>query len=60
MTVATISPCPALQKSTPFIPPFDAAEASIAARFGALDHRPAEGTLHIGGERYVLMRAESF
>ena len=44
----------------PFIPPFDAAEASIAERFNSLERRPDEGTLHVGGERYVLMRAESF
>jgi predicted hydrocarbon binding protein len=44
----------------PFAPPFDAAEQFVAGLFNKLERKPEAGTVHVGGERYVLMRAESF
>ncbi len=44
----------------PFVPPFDQAEQFVAGLFNAIDRNPSQGTLHVSGERYVLMRAESF
>ncbi len=44
----------------PFVPPFDHAEQFVAGLFNAIDRNPSQGTLHVSGERYVLMRAESF
>jgi predicted hydrocarbon binding protein len=42
-----------------FEPPFAQAEGYVERRFADFVRRPDKGTLHIGGERYVLMRAES-
>ena len=42
-----------------FVPPFQRAETFVEKLFDDFKRRPEEGTLHIGGERYVLMRAES-
>lgn len=44
----------------PFVPPFDQAEAFVSSLFNKLERNPSQGTLHVSGERYVLMRAESF
>lgn len=43
----------------PFAPLFDAAESYVRAHFEQLDRRPDRGTIHVGGERYVLVRASS-
>lgn len=42
-----------------FEPPFAAAEVYVEKLFADFVRRPSEGTLHVGGERYVLVRAES-
>jgi hypothetical protein len=42
-----------------FVPPFERAETFVEKLFDDFKRRPEEGTLHVGGERYVLMRAES-
>jgi hypothetical protein len=39
--------------------PFARAEADVSRLFSQFDRRPEQGTLHVGGERYVLLRAES-
>jgi predicted hydrocarbon binding protein len=44
----------------PFAPAFDTAEQFVAGLFNSLVRHPEEGTLRVSGERYVLMRAESF
>jgi hypothetical protein len=44
----------------PFAPLFDAAERFVGGLFQKLERLPENGTLHVGGDRYVLMRAESF
>ncbi len=44
----------------PFVPPFDQAEQFVSGLFNKLERNPSQGTLHVSGERYVLMRAESF
>lgn len=40
-------------------PPFARAENFVERLFQDFKRRPAEGTLHVGGDRYVLVRAES-
>lgn len=42
-----------------FEPPFERAEKFVEGLFSDFKRRPEDGTLHIGGERYVLVRAES-
>lgn len=42
-----------------FEKPFVHAEELVERRFQNFVRAPARGTVHIGGERYVLMRAES-
>ncbi len=42
-----------------FEPPFASAEAYVEKLFSEFERRPERGTIHVGGERYVLMRAES-
>jgi son of sevenless-like protein len=50
-------------KSAEVPPPFEAAfakaETYIERLFSDFQRRPEEGTIRIGGERYVLLRAES-
>jgi predicted hydrocarbon binding protein len=41
------------------VPTFEAAEAYVKKQFSQIDCRPDQGTIHIGGDRYVLARAES-
>ncbi len=41
-----------------FIPPFERAEGFVEKLFSQIERRPDKGTLHVGGERYVLVRAE--
>ncbi|HLM73011.1 MAG TPA: XylR N-terminal domain-containing protein [Polyangiaceae bacterium] len=43
----------------PFFGTFELAEVIVRKHFGDLQMRPAAGTVHVGGERYVLLRAES-
>ncbi len=43
----------------PFEPPFEKAEFYVEKLFSDIQRRPEKGTLHVGGERYVLMRCES-
>lgn len=42
-----------------FEPPFARAETFVEKLFNDFERRPEQGTLHVGGERYVLMRADS-
>ena len=42
-----------------FEPPFARAEQFVEKLFQDFRHRPEQGTLHISGDRYILMRAES-
>lgn len=42
-----------------FEPPFARAEQFVEKLFGDFHRRPEQGTLHISGDRYILMRAES-
>ena len=44
---------------TPFIPLFDAAESYVRSHFESFRREPERGTIHVGGERYVLVRAAS-
>lgn len=43
----------------PFVPLFDAAESYVRAHFDSLERAPERGTIHVAGERYVLVRAAS-
>jgi predicted hydrocarbon binding protein len=43
----------------PFAPLFDDAETYVREHFSALQMRPERGTIHVGDQRYVLVRAES-
>lgn len=40
-------------------PPFARAEKFVEQLFADFQRRPHEGTLHVGGDRYVLVRAQS-
>lgn len=42
-----------------FEPPFARAEQFVERLFADFSHRPEQGTLHVSGDRYILMRAES-
>ena len=42
-----------------FEPPFARAESFVQTLFADFRREPDKGTLHVGGDRYVLMRAES-
>ena len=42
-----------------FEPPFARAEAFVEKLFSQVERRPEQGTIHVGGERYVFVRAES-
>lgn len=44
----------------PFAGLFDHAESYVEGLFARFKREPSKGTLHIGEDRYVLMRAESF
>jgi predicted hydrocarbon binding protein len=41
-------------------PAFEFAQAMVRRLFADTVHAPDQGTIHIGGERYVLVRADSF
>jgi predicted hydrocarbon binding protein len=43
----------------PFTGLFDQAEAYVKAHFDKLERTPEKGTIHVGKERYVLIRGES-
>lgn len=43
-----------------FAPAFEFAQALVRRKFAEFAQEPEQGTLHIGDERYVLIRAESF
>lgn len=43
-----------------FVPPFARAEGFVEGLFSKFERNPEKGTLHVSGERYVLVRAESF
>ena len=43
----------------PFEPLFDEAEAYVKSAFDGLRRAPEKGTIHVGDERYVLVRAAS-
>lgn len=42
-----------------FQPLFEQAEAYVERLFSDFERRPERGTLHVGGERYVILRCES-
>ncbi len=42
-----------------FQPIFDSAESYVQKLFGDVVRKPEDGTIHIGGQRYVFMRCES-
>ena len=42
-----------------FMPPFARAESFVEKLFSDVQRAPERGTIHIGGDRYVLVRAES-
>ncbi len=42
----------------PFEPLFQVAEKYVDALFKEFKHEPSKGTIHIGGERYILIRGE--
>ena len=42
-----------------FEPPFARAETFVEKLFSDVQRAPERGTIHIGGDRYVLVRAES-
>jgi predicted hydrocarbon binding protein len=43
----------------PFVGLFDEAEKYVREYFDRLQRQPEKGTIHVGDERYVLVRAES-
>lgn len=43
----------------PFVPLFDDAERYVREYFDRLQRQPEKGTIHVGDERYVLVRAKS-
>ena len=53
MTLKTVN-CPA-----PFAPMFERAQEYVEEYFRSRNERPEEGTIVIGGERYILVRAAS-
>ncbi len=42
-----------------FEPPFARAEKFVETLFSDLVRAPEQGTIHVGGDRYVMVRAES-
>jgi hypothetical protein len=42
-----------------FEPPFARAEKFVEQLFADIQHAPEQGTIHVGGDRYVMIRAES-
>ncbi len=42
-----------------FEPPFAAAETYVEKLFDSVERKPSEGTIRVGGQRYVFMRCES-
>lgn len=43
-----------------FEPPFAKAEALVEEQFSRFRRDPSQGTLHVGDDRYILVRAEGF
>ncbi|MEM6993071.1 MAG: V4R domain-containing protein [Myxococcota bacterium] len=52
-------PLKAVRVPEPFAPPFEAAERYVEKLFTEFVRQPSEGTVHVGGDRYVMMRCES-
>lgn len=50
---------PSFRVPEPFKPIFDKAETYVDKLFSDVVRKPEEGTIHIGGQRYVLVRCES-
>ncbi len=48
-----------VQVPNAFAAPFEAAEKLVESHFDDFRRKPSEGTIRVGGERYVLMRCES-
>jgi predicted hydrocarbon binding protein len=44
---------------SPFVPLFEEAERYVREYFDRLTRQPEKGTIHVGDERYVLVRAQS-
>lgn len=53
MTLKSVRVPPAFEE------PFAAGEAFVERLFSQVDRKPEQGTVHVGGERYVFMRCES-
>jgi hypothetical protein len=43
----------------PFVPLFEKAESYVEKLFESMKLSPQDGVIHVGGQRYVLMRCES-
>lgn len=52
-------PLKAVRVPPPFEQPFQAAETYVEKLFSDVNRRPEAGTIHVGGDRYVLLRCES-
>ncbi len=52
-------PLKSVRVPPPFEPPFAAGEAFVERLFANFERKPEQGTVHVGGERYVIMRCES-
>ena len=43
----------------PFEPLFEVADQYVSKLFKEFEHQPEKGTIHVGGDRYLLVRASS-
>jgi len=43
----------------PFLPLFEKADQYVASLFREFEQKPEQGTIHLGKERYILVRGES-
>ncbi len=43
----------------PFVAPFEAAERHVEKLFARIERKPEQGTLRVGGDRYVLVSCDS-
>lgn len=52
-------PLKSVRVPTPFEEPFAEGERFVERLFSQVERKPEQGTVHVGGERYVFMRCES-
>ena len=52
-------PLKSVKVPPPFEPPFAAGETFVEGLFSQVERKPEQGTVHVGGERYVFLRCES-